>query len=62
MIKKCEEWKNHNKYLTIELKELNLKHKRVLEENNKKDLMKTDLSINNKKSENNNSFDINYKN
>ena len=62
IIKKYEEEKNRNKNLTIELKELNLKHKRILEENSKKELMKTDLSINNKKSENNNSFDINCKN
>ena len=55
---------NKNKNLTIEIKELNLKYKRILEErnrliqNNDKDLTKSEINLI-AQSKNNNSLEIN---
>ena len=55
---------NKNKNLTIEIKELNLKYKRVLEErnrllqNNEKDLTKSEINLI-AQSKNNNSLEMN---
>ena len=55
---------NKNKNLTIEIKELNLKYKRILEErnrliqNNDKDLTKSEINII-AQSKNNNSLEMN---
>ena len=67
MMKKYEEEKNKNKNITLELKELRLKFKRISEEkniinpNNDKDLKKTELSVNSNKLKNNNSLEIHHK-
>ena len=66
IMKKYEEEKNRNKNLTIEIKELNLKYKRVLDErnrliqNNDKDLTKSEINLINQ-SKNNNSIEMNQK-
>ncbi len=55
---------NKNKNLTIEIKELNLKYKRILEErnrliqNNEKDLTKSEINLI-AQSKNNNSLEMN---
>ena len=61
-MKKYEEEKNRNKNLTIEIKELNLKYKRIIEEKNKYqkndgNLIKNDI----KNRSNNNSLEMNIK-